>query len=311
MIRYLRHKEIDKKRWDECIDGSVNRIIYAFSWYLDITAPGWDALVEDDYAAVFPLIHKRKFGIRYLYQPYYVQQLGLFSGGLLTGELVSRFVSAIPVKFRFAEIHLNTMNNPGTGGYQLTTRANYEIDLISPYETLSSKYAENTRRNLKKSASNELFLKKNIEPDELITLFRKNYGKKEEALKFEHYDTLRQLLDACLKKTYSRITGTVDGNGKLCAAAFFLEYRDRAIFLFAASDYLSRENGAMFFLIDQYIREHAGKNLTLDFEGSNDANLARFYKGFGASESSYPMITFNRLPSLIAKGVYFMKKFRR
>jgi hypothetical protein len=310
MIRYLRYKEIDKKKWDACIDGAVNRIIYAFSWYLDIAGPGWDALVEDDYTAVFPLVHKKRAGIAYLYQPYFTQQLGVFSTQHLTSDLVTQFLNSIPPTFRFAEIHLNILNKPDPGKFKITGRVNHELDLIHSYDALIGGYNENTRRNLKKAATHHLALKKNVEPDELITLFSENFGKKEGKLKFEQYDMLRRLLEASMKNTSSRITGAVAPDGKLCAAAFFLKYKERVIFHFAASDQLARENGAMFFLVDQYIHEHAGQTLTLDFEGSNDVNVARFYKGFGARECSYPMVRIDRLPFLLRKGVNFVKKFR-
>ncbi len=50
------------------------------------------------------------------------------------------------------------------------------------------------------------------------------------------------------------------------------------------------------FLIDSFIRQNAGKNITLDFEGSNDLNLARFYKSFGSKECAYQQVKINRLP---------------
>ena len=79
MIRYLRHNEIDREKWDACIAASENGLVYAYSWYLDVVHPEWEALVMDDYAAVMPLTGGRKFGVEYLFQPFFVQQLGAFS----------------------------------------------------------------------------------------------------------------------------------------------------------------------------------------------------------------------------------------
>ena len=48
MVSYLRHNEIDKGKWDACIRLSENSLVYAYSWYLDIIHPGWEAMVKDD-----------------------------------------------------------------------------------------------------------------------------------------------------------------------------------------------------------------------------------------------------------------------
>jgi hypothetical protein len=309
MIRYLEHPEIDKSKWDGCINRSVNGIVYAQSWYLDLVSPGWDALVEDDYVSLFPLTHNRKFGVTYLFQPYFTQQLGVFTRNHLTEKLVHDFLDSIPGKFRFAEIHLNSLNKVDPELYLTSPRVNLELDMINTYENLRKNYDQNAKRNLKKAFDSSVAIQRKVEPDELITLFRENYGINEKKLKFRHYEVLRKLMVSCLKRRSGVVMGGWLPDGKLCAAAFFLLDRSRIIFHFAASNSKARESGAMFLLIDSFIREHAGQALTLDFEGSNDPNVARFYKSFGANESNYFKVTINRLPWIAQKAVYFKKRF--
>ena len=309
MIRYLKHPDIDKLKWDECIIHSINGIVYAHSWYLDIVCPGWDALVEDDYISVFPLTHNRKFGISYLYQPYFTQKLGLFTKNHLTESLVHDFLNSIPGTFRFAEIHLNSMNKVNPSFYGVSVRVNLELDLINTYENIRKKFDQNVKRNLKKAFDSSITIQRKVEPDELITLFRENYGKKEKKLKFRHYEELRKLMIYCLKKRFGMMMGAYLADGKLCAAVFFLLDQSRIVYHFAASDSQARESGAMFLLIDSFIRDHAGQALTLDFEGSNDPDVARFYKSFGAIECNYLKVNINRLPWISKKAVYFKKRF--
>lgn len=64
-------------------------------------------------------------------------------------------------------------------------------------------------------------------------------------------------------------------------------------------------------LIDQLIRQHAATNSVLDFEGGNDASLARFYQGFGAREVSYPALKINNLPAPVRWPFSFYRKFRQ
>ncbi|MCX6250059.1 MAG: GNAT family N-acetyltransferase [Bacteroidetes bacterium] len=299
MIKYIPHHEIDLKKWDDSINLSVNGLVYANSWFLDIVSPGWDALIENDYESVFPLTHNRRFGIRYLYQPYFTQQLGLFSRNHLTEALVDSFLQAIPPKFRFIQIHLNTLNKVDPSRYHCSYRINHELDMINTYENLYADYDQNTRRNLKKAHKEDLVLKRKVEPDELISLFRENYGKHELLLQYRHYHILRNLIEYCLKNTFSAITGVFLPNGTFCAGSFFLREKERVIFQLAASNQSARDTGAMFLLVDNFIRENAGQALILDFEGSNDNNVSRFYKGFGAKEMHYSQVTINRLPGWI------------
>lgn len=311
MIRYLKHNEIDKSRWDECITSSVNRRVYAFSWYLDIVCPGWDALAGADYEHVFPLTHRRKWGINYLYQPFFAQQLGLFSRDLLTAGLVRDYLAAIPSSYKFIEIHLNSMNKVLPDGVEIIPRVNHELDLIVSHEQFYNHYSQNTRRNLKKAHEQDVTIGKRAEADELITLFSKNFGRQEGLLQFRDYETIRKLILQCQKEKRGYILGAYSGAGTLSAAAFFLKDGARIYYLFAASAPDARENGAMFLLIDHFLRENSGLASTLDFEGGNDPNLGRFYKSFGATEVPYSMIRINRLPGVVSQGLYFARKMRR
>lgn len=310
MIHYLQHNQIDKTGWDQCVAASLNRRIYAFSWYLDQVCQGWDALVEDDYISVFPLTHHKKWGIVYLYEPFFTQQLGIFSTKPITEDLVSGFLSQIPLKFKFAEIHLNSMNPLKTEGYKTFPRLNHEVGLSAAYELLYASYSQNTRRNLKKAREHGIQLSMDTTIDDLISLFRDNFGKKEGKLGPDHYRMLEGLLNELKSRLSGTVCSVVNNSGKLMAAAFILTDSRRHYFLFAASDPAARENGAMFFLIDQIINKYAGSETILDFEGGNDPNLARFYKGFGACEVVYPALRINRLPFLLWTGIRIIRKIR-
>ena len=78
-IKYVAQQQVDKNKWDACIERSSNGLIYGYSFYLDSMAKHWDALVLNDYEAVMPLTWNRKWGIKYLYQPPLTPQLGIFS----------------------------------------------------------------------------------------------------------------------------------------------------------------------------------------------------------------------------------------
>ncbi len=307
MISYLLHSDIDKAKWDVCIRKSFNGSVCALSWYLDVVHKDWEALVEDDYVRVMPLTGNEKYGIYYLFQPFFTQQLGIFSTEILDSGVINKFIAAIPEKFHFVQINLNIHNHPHPEDYRLIANKNYLLDLISRYPELSAHYTTNTKRNLKKALSSGLTLVKGMEPNLLTDLFRQNKGREVKHWHDLHYQRLHQLIFKAMFKGMGDIYGVYSEHNELSAGAFFLKDHQHLILLFSATTQEARQTGAMTFLIDAVIKEHAETTLVLDFEGSNNPDLARFYRGFGAQEVSYYTLEINRLSFPLNRFVQALK----
>lgn len=294
MIRHLRHHEIDKQKWDSCIAGSVNGLIYAYAWYLDIASPGWEALTNSDYTTVFPLTLKKKYGITYLYPPYFIQQAGVFSVNDISQNDVQNFLNAIPPAIRFVEYNLNWKNNFPVANFGLKKNLTHHLNLTHDYNHISKCYSQNIKRNLKKAFHLKLRLI-DVEPSGIITMFRKNRGSTISNLKPANYKALLELIGQAGNRGLLHIAGA-EWENKLCAGSVFFKSDSTLIFIFSAADARGKQCGAMTFLIDNVIRLYAGTDNILDFEGSNNSSLARFYKGFGAAPVNYFQIRRNDLP---------------
>jgi len=296
MIRHLHHSEIDRQKWDNCIAKEGNGMLYGFSWYLDLVCPEWEALVNDDYTAVMPLTARKKYGFKYLFQPHFTQQLGVYAPS--KAEVVQEFIQAIPHEFKFIEINLNCKNSFQGLGITVTENTNLELSLGKSYEEITGSYADNTKRNIKKAIESGITIKtSDIELEKVIGLFREDRGKGMPQLGEDYYQLLRQIIAACNQKASVSIYGAYAD--ALCAAVVFISSPGRTIFLFSGNSIKGKSTGAMHYLVDRYIHDHAATENLLDFEGSNNPNLARFYKGFGAEESVYLRLRKNNLPWFI------------
>ncbi len=299
MIRFLRHNEIDLKAWDACIGKAPNGRPYALSWYLDTIHPGWEALVDDDYHSVMPLTAGRKFGVPYLFQPFFAQQLGVFSIDVLTVDNVLRFLEAIPERYRLVEIRLNEDNVVPETQPEIDFHRNITLNLYSPYELLHGSYHTNTRRNLLVAVQNDLRIVKQVSIDTVIRLFRAHRGAAIKVWGNKAYGLLRQLSREMLSRDCAFIYGvTLPDSDEVIAGALFVKWQGRIIFLFSGNSTLGMKKQAMTFLIDHVISNFANRPYILDFEGSDNTNLARFYRGFGGSETSYPSYTVIRLNAI-------------
>jgi hypothetical protein len=296
MIIYLTHDCIDPTLWDECIACAPNGNVYAWSWYLDLVHPGWDALVvliEGKYLAVMPITKKKKYGVQYLCQPFFAQQLGVFSVEPVTSNQTRVFLQAIPSKYRLVEICLNE-GNPFEGTPKgVRFRRNHLLDLRSNYDILLSHYHENTKRNLKKSFKSDLELVKGVPMSKVIALFRANRGATVAHWGDEEYARLERLTAAAITSSNAFVYGIKNkDNEEIICGALFMKSHHRITFMFSGNNDEGKECQAMTFLIDQVIQEYAGQDFVFDFEGSDDDNLARFYLGFGSVPVSYPGITY-------------------
>jgi hypothetical protein len=296
MIRYLKHNDIDREKWDQCIRNACFETIYPYSWYLDLVSPGWEGLVRGDYNAVFPLTWKEKFGITYLVQPVLTQQLGVFAKEKSSDLAVKSFLDNIPSKFRHIDISLNSSNELNSKEFKIMRRVNYELKMNKDIDTIRLEYSTNTKRNIRKALQNGLKIR-NIGIKEYISLRQESDRKKFDT---EHYQWLNNLFSGIIDKSSGELIGAFS-NDKPCAAALWVSSKTRLIYLNAVSNKIGKENRAMFLMVDEHIGKNAGTDMVIDFEGSMIPGVARFFEGFGAKPEKYIRIRKSSFPFTLKK----------
>lgn len=294
MIRFLKHSEIDKDRWNQALQKSTNATVFADFDLLSISSPGWCALVEDDYRSIMPLPVRIKLGIHYIYTPFFSNRLGIFSAEVIDAQKVRDFFMAIPVCFRQIDLILNRENPTDLIEESVITMISHLLDLHQDYDSIAEGYAQNTKRNIKTAQKFNLRYGENADIRSIIRLFKKNRGKQ----KYVHYKnkdylTLLRIAKRAQWKGCLDVPAVYDGDN-LIAGALFIKGRNRTWFWFSGRDNRQANKRAMFFLIDEYIRHHALQDVWLDFNGSMNENIARMYKGFGGKAYNYKMIYHTR-----------------
>lgn len=301
MILYLRHSEINKNKWDNCMNKADYSIIYGYSWYLDIVSPGWDALVEGDYEAIFPITWKRKYLICYITQPMFAQQLGIFSRVPLKEQQITDFFSLIPQKFLHFNITLNPSNqSPTSSCYTVSWRKTYHVPLNQPYENIYRCYTNNTKKNLRRSWKHDFILSQ-ITVDEVIDLYKQNVWFKTPAIKLTDYELLHRLSKEVALRHKCIVLGAFVGN-TLSAGAIFFVHDNKIIFIFGSSNKTGRKNGAMRYIFDHMIRSNCNKDLVLDFEGSSIDSVEYVYKSFGSTKLTFSNIVYDQF-NLLGKAI--------
>lgn len=298
MIEYVPYKKIDKQKWDDCLDRSLNGLIYAYSFYLDELADNWDALVLNDYEAIMPLTWRKKYNIYYLYQPFFCASLGIFSQRTITSELLEKFLQAVPAKFKYWDISLNHANNFLLPEFGLYERMNYVLNLNKPYEELYGNFNTNIKRNIKKAESSGCTVAKDISLSGILVLSREIL-QSVSPIEEEDYNNFSELYKILQGKGMATNYAVYSSQKELLASCVFFFSHKRAYYILVGNHPNGKTVGASHLLINAFIQDHAGKELVLDFEGSDIRNLAFFYSSFGAMEEKYGAVKLNRLPKLL------------
>ncbi len=297
MIRYVRHAYINRDKYDQCVKLDNSQLIYGLSWYLDGVCENWDALVLNDYDAVWPLPVRFKMGVRYFYRPFGVQQLGIFSRKAITKGELEQFILILVKHCRYADVYLNDSLSwtPDVAKVKWQKNANFILDLNRSYEEIYSGYSSNLKRNIKKAGKYSWQLFEHDSPDRLVALFKEDRGT-ELQLPEAFYRGLEKIMFACLHRSCGHIWTLYGKGNQLEAGIFIAEFGNRLTLLFTGNSDAGRQHQAMTYLLNEYIILKCAKSKRLDFEGSNNAGLARFYQGFGSQSYPYQNLKYNGLP---------------
>ncbi len=280
MIRYLKHKEINKIRWDACMDAAPNGRLDAYSWWLDAVSPNWEALILDDYRAVFPLPVKRKFGIPYLSQPPFTQQLGIFTGEAITPDLVDDFLKHIPRKFIKIDMNMNIACGNVFSGFKTKLCTTQALSLNTNAEQL---HRTIEKGDLKRIQKQQLEVSDAITLQEAVDIASNHLPK---YVSSEYLNPFQKMFEICAEKQVAEFSGVRNPQGEWYAGAMFVNIHGR-ISIFSGTSPNGRNSGAKRLLIDAIFQKYAGQNLIFDFRGSNIPGVAQFNHSFGAKDEHY------------------------
>ncbi|MES1223696.1 MAG: GNAT family N-acetyltransferase, partial [Bacteroidota bacterium] len=279
---------------DDCIDNADNGLIYAYSFYLDNMAPHWDALVLNDYDAVIPLVWKKKFSIKYCYQPPFTQQLGLF--GNIKDEELKILFTKITAIVKYGDWLFNHHNKFIGLFYPVIPMTNLVINLEDGYDNIHRRYKKDLLDNLKRAEKSGISYEAGNDINKTVDLYRSHYANRTAHVKNKDYKNFNSLCLQAGQNNNCLIREVKDNNGNLLASALLLKDKRRIYNMMNTTTEEGRKKEANHFLLDHIIQEFSGQQFLFDFEGSDISSIKKFYEKFGAFDQPYYHWHYNDLP---------------
>ena len=165
------------------------------------------------------------------------------------------------------------------------------------YENIvKRRYNENTRRNLKKAASSGVNVELSDDTVFFVELYQQHSNVKYEGIAIEQFS---QLIQKSFDKRIGRIALAKNTCNEIVAGAFYLEDRERLIYLASFTTSRRQDASVMFLIMDRMIERSVSQFNIFDFEGSMVPGIARFFKGFGAIKRDYPQFAYKLVNPLL------------
>lgn len=268
-------------------------LIYAQTYYLDAMSANWHGLVLNDYDAILPLPWKKKWGIRYLYTPPFLQQLGII--GQYKAASLAVVLQSINQFSRYGDLQLNYSNQLAARSLMAIKKINLIIPLDQPVASIRDQYKQDTKDSICKAEKNPMqYTEGNI--IESIQLYQHYYADRMPKIGKDAFVSFTNLCTQLAEKGQCIIRNMTDQNGNLLATAILLKDNKRLYNLMNTTLPEGRKKRANHLLMDRIIGEFAGTPLVFDLEGSELPGVQQFYRSFGAVEQPYFTFHYNRLP---------------
>lgn len=283
-MKLLDRKDIDIEKWDRTIAQSPQENIFCYSWYLDAVADQWAGLVSDSYSTILCVPYSKKLGVKQFYNAPFCREYAIFGDEFGWTDALS-FLSEHfkAVDFRCSDRDLIQ------GGEE---RVHQQLKLSGNWRDA---YRTNAKRIVKKTTDRYSLLNAE-DPTILIDLFKEFVYKKISTIQKSDLEKLTALMLSALDKKSGELLLVLE-NEKVVAGGFFLLDKNRVTYLKGASSDQAKNDGAMYYLLDEAMKRYQSKYSIFDFGGSDVENVANFYHKFGAIDHVYYRYQLNNLPT--------------
>lgn len=271
MYRYVPFDEIEKNKWNGTVHYAPNGNVYGYYWYMKSVYKQWDAIVEEDYQSVLPILPRSKAEIYRL-----TPQLGPYSVNPLSPK---RTGAMIDLMLQHADNNYYPANLKSS--YQAYTSEKdvaipyQRLELIDAYEALRDGYSSEAIDLIEQAQSGALRFDSSIKPEKIVAAATH--------LSEDEKNAYLRIMYNAMHRGIGWSQGITDKEtGKYIALSYFVVSHNVVHEILSLADTPAKYR---FLLYDMSIKNSAGKPSTLETYLPDAATT-----GLGFTAGTYPML---------------------
>jgi len=298
----------DKEIYRELCEEEPSIPLFSQAWWMDAVCLGmeWNVflLKENDGSIIasMPFLLKKRWGLKYICQPYLTQTNGIWIKPTeekneckrldFEKKVFDYFIEKIEtLKLNFFEQNFHHRITNWLPfhwkGYQQTTRYTYRITDLSDLEKVREHFSDAKKRHIKK-AEKTLHVDDSLSPEAFYDFCCMTYKKKN-----DHNIVPKEIVISCVnaakKKQKGKVIAIRDAENRIHSVLFVVWDKETAYYLIPATDPDYKTSGASSLIVWEAIKiaKNEANVRVFDFEGSMEENIEKSYRQYGSTQTPY------------------------
>lgn len=279
-VEFIPSSQLDFNYWDNLVSKQGYGRSLLYSWFLNCLGP-WGVIYSKEHRLYLPVL-LRKFGIikKVIPIPFHTCSIPVWENPF--EKNYPQNITELFRPFYWVDVYIGGLNDELNQKCGRTRRCQI-IDLKDFH------YNNHLTRSLKKTTG--LHFEKSTIPENFIQQFRSAFKNNAPFLSQWHQGKFQQLIQDAVFNSKAYSTLVRDEEQKLLSMAIWVDTGIDLVYLKGFSTPEGKARNAMALNIDKVIQENFSTRELLDFGGSNQEGIARFFEGFGAKNMHYVQIT--------------------
>ena len=298
--------------------------VFSQAWWLDaVSGDAWDVvLLESDgcILASLPFVTRERFGLKIIGQPILTPNLGpwLKQSSARNARRLGQEKNILQALYNllppYAQYNQNWYCERYNWlplywmGYQQSTRYTYRLESLNDLQSIWDGFDTNIRTDIRK-AENKLSVqvRTDLPIENFLELNKKVFSRQSMGVPYSE-ELIFAIHRAATAQKSCRLFIAIDEEGQHHAGVYIIWDSNSAYYLLGGGDPALRNSGATSLCMWHAIQFASSVTKKFDFEGSMIEPIERFFRGFGATQAPYFVIS--KTNSKIIKTVQFLRTLR-
>lgn len=282
-MRFIQREHIDCEKWDALVKSDASVSVFSLSAYLDAVAENWCVFTDEEYTKGIALPFTFRLGIKTCYTAVFLRYVEWI------GEQTVQFdklISLLQAEFPGGQLCIKQ----AILGYPSEEFVFQHIPVLAE-RTINSQ----AKRMLSKAEKKQFQLEEVDSIQDIQAIISEELPQKIASINDVSLSALEKLTSHLKNENRLRIVAIKDQSITV-GGLYLVDFNDTVLYLKGAFTKEAKDAGAMYFAMNEAIKQAQAAGKNFDFGGSRVEGVRRFNVNLGGNDQVYFSYEWNNAP---------------